>query len=107
MRYSGKIGFAERVEKSPGIWDDVITERDYVGAVLQRTETLTQGDSIIPVTKATTSISVLSDGILKEDYSDIAYVTYAGVRWTPSSVVMQWPRLVIYIGEKYHGPLPE
>lgn len=106
MRYSGKIGFTAQVEKAPGVWDDQITEVDYVGDVQQRTETFSQGDNVLPRYSATTSVSVLSDGVPKENYSDIAYVTYAGVRWTVSSVVVQWPRLVLYIGEEYNGPIP-
>lgn len=106
MRYSGKIGFAASVEKAPGVYEDVITEREYVGDVVQRTETFAQEDSVHAQYRTTTSVSVLSDGVLKENYSDIRYVTYAGVRWTIASVVVQWPRLVIYIGEEYNGPVP-
>lgn len=106
MRYSGKIGYSVPTETAPGVFEDVITEREYIGDVVQRTETLAQESSILPQYRTSTSISVLSDGIPKENYSDIRYVTYAGVYWTVSSTVVQWPRLVLYIGEEYHGPIP-
>lgn len=107
MRYSGKLGLSQQQETSPGVWEDVITERDAVGTVEQRTETLTIGDSILPQYRTTTSVSVLSDGVDKQNYSAIAYVTYLGKNWVAASVVMQYPRIVIYLGEEYHGPTPE
>ena len=106
MRYSGKIGIAVQTETAPGVWEDVITERDYLGNVENRTEVLELGDSVLPEYRTTTSISVLSDGVLKENYSDIRYVTNGGVKWTIASAVLQWPRLVLYIGEVYNGPTP-
>lgn len=106
MRYSGKIGFGTKVEVRPGVWDETITERDYLGDVIQRTERLETGDSILPHYHTTTSLSVLSDGVLKERYSDIRYIHFLGVNWTIQTVVFKWPRLEIYIGEEYNGPAP-
>lgn len=107
MRYSGKIGYAVQTEKAPGIWEDVITERDKLGEVIQRTEALDSGDSVLPQYRTTTSVSVLSDGVLAENYENLRYVTYMGKRWTIASAVMQGVRLVLYIGEVYNGPTPE
>lgn len=106
MRYSGKIGFGNAVEGSPGVWDDVITEYDYLGDVLQSTERLGGGDDILPRYHTTTSISVLSDGVLKERYSDVRYIHYLGVNWKVDSIIHKWPRIEIFIGEEYHGPAP-
>ena len=107
MRYAGKIGFGTSVEKSPGVWDDEIIERDYLGDVLQSTERLDGDGRILPNYKTTTSISVLSDGVLKERYSDVRYIIFLGTRWTVSSIVHKWPRIEMFIGEVYNGPTPE
>ena len=104
MRWAGKIGYSVQSEVAPGVWDDVITELDRVGDVVQTTEAFYQGESVLPQKRITTSISVVCDGVLKENYEDIRYLTYAGHRWAPSSVVLQWPRIVIYMGERYNGP---
>lgn len=106
MKYSGKFGLASTVETAPGVWDDVITERDYIGDVVQRTEAFSLESSVLPHYRTTTSVSVLSDGVLKENYTNLRYVTYAGERWAIASVVVQPPRLVVYIGEVYNGPIP-
>ena len=106
MRYSGKIGFGTQVEVSSGVWDDEITEVDYLGEVLQSTERLSSSDSISPRYTTTTSISVLSDGVLKERYSDARYVNFMGVNWMVSSIIHKPPRIEIFLGEEYHGPTP-
>lgn len=107
MRYAGKIGFGTSVEKAPGVWDDEIIERDYLGDVLQSTERLSSADTVLPRYTTTTSISVLSDGVLKERYSDIRYINYLGINWKVDSIIHKWPRMEMFIGEEYNGPTPE
>jgi hypothetical protein len=106
MKYSGKFGLGSTVETVAGVWEDVITEVDYIGDVVQSTEAFSLEGSVLPQYRTTTSVSVLSGGVDKEDYTDLRYVTYAGQRWTIASVVVEPPRLVIYIGEVYDGPFP-
>lgn len=107
MRYSGKFGYGQNVETSPGIWEDVVTERDHLGVVVQSTEAFSVANSVLPQYRTTTSVSVLSDGVLKESYTDLIYVTYKGERWSIGSIVEEWPKLTIHIGEVYNGPVPE
>jgi hypothetical protein len=104
MRYSGTIGVASQTEISPGVWEETITEQDYIGEVVQRTEVLEEGDSIHSTQQTSTSISVLSRVVGFVNDSDLRYVTFSGMRWNISSVVNQPPRLVLYIREEYHGP---
>jgi hypothetical protein len=104
MRYSGKLGIAEQSEVSPGVWEETITEDDVLGTIEQRTEVLSDNDSVLPRYRTTTSISVLS---WPADRSSIRYITLWGRRWTIGSLVEQFPKVVVYIGEEYHGPTPE
>lgn len=106
MRYAGKIGFATKVELSPGVWDETIDERDYLGDVLQSTERLNSSEAVLPKYTTTTSVSVLSDGVLKERYSDVRYVNYLGVNWAISSIIHKYPRIEMFLGEAYNGPTP-
>lgn len=106
MRAGIKIGSATNQEVRPGIWEDVITERPALADIEQRTEAFNVEGNIIPEYRTTTSVSVLSQGAIKVNYSDLRYVLYAGVRWAPSTVVVDPPRMIIYLGEVYNGPLP-
>lgn len=107
MRYSGKLGIAQQVEVSSGVWDEIITENEVLGEMVQRTETLLQGDNILPRVSTSTSVSVLLHGAMALDHSVIRYVTHAGKRWTIATAVAQPPRIVLYFGEEYHGPVPD
>jgi hypothetical protein len=108
MRYSGKLGIARQVEVSPGNWDEEITEQDVVGDMEQRSETLEQADnSALPRHSTSTSVSLLARGVGQIDNSDLRYLTHAGKRWSISSIVDQFPRIVLYFGGEYHGPTPD
>lgn len=106
MRYSGKLGIAEQIEGPPGVWEETITEHDVLGKMVQRTEAFVTSDSIHPSYATTTSVSVPARGVGPMDNSMIRYVTHAGKRWKLSSIVDQPPRIVMYFGEEYHGPIP-
>lgn len=106
MRYSGKLGISQQTEVRPGSWEDVITEVPVLGKVEQKTEVLDSGDAVLPRYRMTTSISVFARGVGPLDNSDIRYVTYKGKRWQIGTIVDQAPKIVIYIGEVYNGPLP-
>lgn len=104
MRYSGKLGISQQTEKKPGIWEETITEVDVLGTVEQRTEVLDTSTEALPRYRTTTSISVLAR---PEPHNSIVYATYLGKKWSIGSIVTEFPRIRIFIGEEYHGPLPE
>lgn len=106
MRWSGKLGFAQRVETAPDVWENVITERAALGTIEQRSERLDSDDDILPGYRTTTSISLLSRGPLVQENSDLAYITWRGRNWVPESIVENYPKITVFIGEEYHGPTP-
>lgn len=106
MRAAIRIGYGQTVEVRPGISEDVITEAEKLAEVKQKTEAFNVAGSIIPEYRTTTSVSVFSDGPSKVNYSDLRYVVHAGERWAIASAVSEPPRIIIFIGEVYNGPLP-
>lgn len=108
MRWAGKLGHTQQAEITPGKWEDVITEIEARGELLQTTETLESGDSVHPRVRTTSSVSVLAawDRPRVPD-ADVIYVTYRGKRWHVSTDTSAYPRVTYYIGEEYHGPLPD
>jgi hypothetical protein len=103
MRYSGKLGISQQTEKKPGVWEETITEVDVLGQVEQRTEMLATSTSVLPEYTTTTSISVLAR---PEPHDSIVYATYLGKRWSIATIVTEFPKIRIFIGKEYHGPLP-
>lgn len=107
MRYSGVLGIATEQQVRPGIWEKVVTEQKVLGTVEQGTETHALDDEIHPTISSTRSVSVPARGLGQMDNSKILYASYAGKNWTITSVVDQFPQIVCYFGEEYHGPVPE
>lgn len=104
-RWAGLIGYTRQVETSPGVVEDDPLEVRALGDLQQITETLRLADGVHATHGVTTSVSVISDGH-RIPFRGMAYITYGGVAYTIASVVVEPPRMVIYLGEEYHGPEP-
>lgn len=107
QKYSGLLGIAEQVEVSPGVWDEIITEQEVIGDMEQRSETLEGGDSVLPRYATTTSVSLLALGVGPRDNSNLRYLTHAGKEWAIATITDEPPKIVLYFGEEYNGPLAD
>jgi hypothetical protein len=103
-RFHGKVGYGETVETSPGVWEDVITERSYFGDVLRNTRRLQEGESVNDNLSVNNSISIVADAYANEHFFAIRYVEWMGSPWKVSDVEVQRPRLILRLGGVYNGP---
>ena len=106
MKFHGKVGYGDTVETSPGVWEDVITERDHFGDVIRNSRKLTQGENLNQDLSLGNALSMVADAYASEHFFKIRYVTWAGVRWSVTDVEIQRPRLILTLGEVYNGPTP-
>lgn len=106
-KYYGAIGYGTSVEKSPGVWEDEITEIKYFGDVLRNTK-INQNDAskLNEDINVENRISILADEFAVENFEKIKYIRWAGGLRTVSSVEVQTPRLILTIGRVYNGPTP-
>ena len=106
-RYSGVIGYGVPTMVSPGVYDDVITERHYYGDVKQSNSKLRgSGESINDNVVLQNIIEILADQYVLANINQIRYVSWNGIRWKVSGVEVKRPRLVLTVGEVYDGPTP-
>jgi hypothetical protein len=106
-KFSGKVGYGpSTVETAPGVWNEVIVERDYVGDILRNTRKLQSGESVNDDLSVDNSISIVADAYANEHFFAIRYVLWAGARWVVSNVEVQSPRLLLRLGGVYNGPTP-
>lgn len=105
-RFCGAIGFADQVEVSPGVWDDVVTESIYYGDVVRNTRTLEDGTSVNDDLTVNNSISIVADPYASEHFFAMRYVRWAGTLWTVRDVEVRSPRLILRLGGVYNGPTP-
>lgn len=106
MRFFGEVGYGESTETSPGVWEFVITERNYRGDVVRNTRRLESGETLNDNILVNNSISIVADDHANEHFFKIKYVVWQGIRWTVSSVEVKPPRLILNLGGVYNGPTP-
>ena len=104
-RYYGMIGFSDgQTETVPGVWDEVIVERPYYGDVIRNTRRLQQSEHLNDNVTISNEISVVSDPYALQNFHAIRYISWMGTKWKVTSVEVQYPRLILSIGDEYHGP---
>lgn len=110
-RFHGVVGFGEAVEKkpeeSPGVYEDVVTERSYFGDVVRDTRRLEGGENQNFDLNVSNSISIVADAHAMNHIYAIRYVVWQGARWIVNDVEVRHPRLLLRIGGVYNGPIPE
>lgn len=102
-KWFGKIGYAETVETSPGIWEEQITEREYYGDVIRNMRSLQSSDSVNDDVNISNSISIVADPFANQKFHSMRYIEYMGALWKINNVTVQYPRLELSLGGVYNG----
>lgn len=105
-RFSGKLGFGEEVEVSPGIWEETITEKPYYGTIEWDIRRFVKGDKVNDNVNLNNCVTVLADSWINQNSARVRYVLWRGQRWSITSVEDAYPRLKFYMGDVYNGPTP-
>ena len=103
MRYYGKVGYALTTETSPDVWEETITEVSYRGEVRRVTRRLVSGEKVNDDVNISNEISILADAFALQNFQNIRYVEWNGVKWKVSSITVDRPRLTLEIGGLYNG----
>lgn len=105
-KYHGKVGFVTFSEKTPGVDVEVPIEREYFGDVYRNTKRWGKGTDINPDLTINNQISIVADQYARDNLYAIRYISWMGTLWSISNVDVQYPRLILTIGEVYNGPTP-
>ena len=97
-KFYGKIGFADTVETTPGVWEENITERPYYGNLVRNTRRLDSSQSVNDNINISNEISIVADPFARNNFHSMRYVTYMNAKWKISSVEVQYPRLILSVG---------
>lgn len=103
-KFYGEIGFGQNIETKPGVWQDVIVERTYVGDVVRNSRQVREGEKVNNDLSVQNSISIVADAYAYEHFFAMRYIKWAGAYWTVSDVEVQSPRLNLRLGGVYNGP---
>lgn len=102
-KWFGKIGYAETVETSPGVWTEQIVEREYFGDLVRNTRRLQSADKVNDDITISNEISILSDPYAVNNFHSIRYVEFMGAKWKITNVEVSYPRLILSLGGIYNG----
>lgn len=105
-KYHGKVGFVTFPEMVPGRNVETPVEREYFGDVLRNSKRWSNGSDVNPDLTINNQISIVADQYARDNLFAIRYVSWMGTRWSISNVDVQYPRLILTLGDVYDGPTP-
>lgn len=102
-KFYGKIGYAETKDDGHGSWTEQIVEKEHYGDLLQDTRRYQQSGNLNDNLVVSNRISILADPFAMENSHLIRYVEFMGAKWKISSIEVQYPRLILTLGDVYNG----
>lgn len=104
-KYHGKIGFIIMAETKPGVYVPEVTESDYYGDILRKSVRLQVAENVNDNTKINHQISIISDAFANDHLDCIKYAMWMGKAWKVTSIDVNYPRLILTLGDVYTGKL--
>lgn len=103
MRYFGKVAFGITEETAPDVYTLLITEREYMGDVLDTRRKMISSTNLNDDIVINNKISIVSDAFGLENFSTIQYIEFMGAKWKVTDVEVQPPRLILTMGGVYNA----
>ena len=99
-KFYGKIGYAVSTEVTPGVWDDVISGREYFGDIIKDNSRWNANPTTVNNDLSLSNqISIIADPYANENFQQMRYVEFMGGLWEITSVgVLDRPRLLLSLG---------
>lgn len=102
-KFYGMIGYACLKETSPGVWTEQITERPYFGDLIRNYRKTQGSGNVNDNINVSNEISIIADPFANENFHSMRYVQFMGAKWKIETVEVQYPRLILTIGDLYNG----
>lgn len=103
-KFFGLIGYTKTEEVSPGVWEEIVTSRQYYGDVIRNTRRWDKGEHYNDDLMINNQISIIADEFAYENLFAMRYVKWMGGLWKITNVDIQRPRLILTIGGVFNGP---
>ena len=97
-----KIGYVKLEETSPGIWNEIVTERFYYGDLKKDSRRLQSSEGTNDNIVIANDISVIADPYAYGNFHAIRYVEFMGAKWKVENAYVRRPRLHLTLGEVYN-----
>lgn len=97
-RFYGVIGYAETKQTEPGVFEEVITERNYFGDVTRNSRRLESSGGVNDNVNINNEISIVADPYAIQNIYAMRYIEFMGAKWKITNVDVQYPRLKLTVG---------
>lgn len=101
-KWSGKIGFIEYEESSPGVISEEPKERLYYGDMIENVRRLQNSGEINDDVVIQNELSIVADPYAYQNFHNIKYVHYMNSKWKVNSIRVNRPRLILSLGGVYN-----
>lgn len=101
-KFNGNIGFKDIEEVTRGVYVNNVIVRHYTGDTIRLTRQLESTDHVNPDIKMNIEFSILGDTYAHNNFLNMLYIEYKGVKWVINTVDPQYPRLIVTIGGEYN-----
>lgn|SRR5574344_1292115 len=102
-KFYGIIGYAVTEETSPGVYKELLRERQYYGDLIQNTSRMQSSGQLNDDLNIANEISIVSDPFANENFHTMRYVKFMGAKWKITKVEVLYPRLILTIGGIYNN----
>ena len=102
-KWAGKIGFAISEETQPGVWVERIVVRTYYGDLMRNTRRLQSSGNLNDNVIISNQLSIVADPYANENFHAMRYAEFMGTKWKITSVEVQYPRLILEMGDIYNA----
>lgn len=101
-KWFGEIGYLVTTETSPGVWEEQIIKRNYYGEIRKNTRRFETSDKVNDDINISNVISIVADPFAYDNYHNMRYVTFRGVKWKVTNIEEAFPRLTLTVGGVYN-----
>lgn len=102
-KFQGRIGFIHTEETSPGIHEEVVTEKAYQGDLLRNVQRFESGEQVNRDFTIDNRFSVVADAYALTNYPYARYIYWNGAYWGINSIEIKSPRLILSVRGLYNG----
>jgi hypothetical protein len=101
-KFCGKIGYAILVDDGHGVWTEEIIEKNHSGDLYRNIRRLQSSGNLNDNVVLSNEISIIANPYARQNFHSMRYVEFMGAKWKISNVDVQYPRLVLTLGEIYN-----
>lgn len=106
-KFYGAVGFVSYSDPSKGVFEENPIEKNYYGDITKNGRKWVSSENLNDDMDISNTISILADSFAYENIGAMRYVKYMGAPWKITSVEIQRPRIILYLGGLYNGETAE